>query len=178
MLALRWIPVALTAAFVVVTAQTNTNAAIKTIVNNLDITMHHFGPTVLRLQANHTLNDATLGKQMQDVGTAFQTARTALSRTAVSVGSTTVTPTNDDISIVYSEVMALLSTSLSGVMRNGAVRNFPQMVATLDPIVANTSLQLNATLPGSLAVVMIMMRDARQFYTAEGFNKTVAALGF
>ncbi|KAJ7071963.1 hypothetical protein C8F01DRAFT_1101994 [Mycena amicta] len=176
MFALRWIAVALTA--VAVSAQTNTNAAIKSIVDDLDVTLHRFGPTVLRLQANHTLNDVALGIQMLEVGAAFLKADVTLAKTPVSAGSTTVTPTNDDVSITYSDVMALLSTTLSGVIRTGAVRTFPEMVAILDPLVANTTLQLNATLPGSTAVVQIMMRDARQFYTAEGFNKTVAALGF
>ena len=83
------------------------------------------------MQANHTLNDVTLGIQMLEVGAAFLETDVALAKTPVSSGSTTVTPTNDDISIVYSDTMAyaspaslnvglknqrrLLSTSLSGI---------------------------------------------------------------
>ncbi|KAF7334599.1 Small subunit of laccase POXA3a [Mycena venus] len=157
---------------------TNTNAAIISIVDALDISMHHSGPAILTLQAQHKFSDITIGEQMLELGAAFLKADVGLTKTQVSSGSTTVSPTNDEISITYSDVMQLVSSSLSGVKGTGTVPHFPQMVAVLDPIIANTSLQLNTTSPGSLALVHRMMLDASQFLRAEGFNQTLAALGF
>ncbi|KAJ7659247.1 POXA3b laccase small subunit [Mycena polygramma] len=157
---------------------TNTNTAIRAVVDSLDSTMRHVGPTILTLQAQHKFSDTTVGEQMVQLGTAFSKADASLAKTPVSSGSTTVSPTNDDISITYSDVMQLVSSSLSGVIGTGAVPHFPQMVAALDPIIANTSLHLNVTSPGSLVLVHRMMLDASQFFVAEGFNKTLKALGF
>ncbi|KAJ7898678.1 POXA3b laccase small subunit [Mycena olivaceomarginata] len=157
---------------------TNTNAAIISIVDALDVSLHHSGPAILTLQAQHKFSDITIGAQMIELGAAFLKADVALARTPASSGSTTVSPTNDEVSITYSDVMQLLSTSLSGVIGTGAVPHFPQLVAALDPVIANTSLQLNLTSPGSLVLVHRMMLDASQFLAAEGFNKTLAALGF
>ncbi|KAJ7479690.1 POXA3b laccase small subunit [Mycena latifolia] len=156
----------------------NTNVAINTIVDSLDITMHHVGPTILTLQAQEKFSDVTIGEQMLVLATAFVKADLGLARTPVSNGSTTVKPTNDDISITYSDVMQLVATHLSGIIGTGAVPHFPDMVKVLDPIIANTSLQLNVTSPGSLILVKRMMLDARQFFAAEGFNSTLTALGY
>ncbi|KAJ7082003.1 hypothetical protein B0H15DRAFT_803384 [Mycena belliarum] len=95
----------------------------------------------------------------------------------VSSGSTTTSPTNDEISITFSDAMQLVATSLSGIHRSNKVPNFDAMVETLDPIMARTATQFNTTLPNSLALVAIMMRDAGQFLILEGFNQTFAAIG-
>ncbi|KAF7361020.1 Small subunit of laccase POXA3a [Mycena sanguinolenta] len=156
----------------------NTNKQINSIVDGLDVTMHRAGPAILTLMAQHKVNDNTIGEQMLELGAAFAAADAALARVPASSGSTTVSPTNDDISITYSDVMQLLSSSLSGIIRTGAVPQFPRMIAVLDPIIAKTSLQLNVTSPGSLVLVTRMMLDASQFFVAEGFNQTLVALGF
>lgn len=57
------------------------------------------------LQAEHKFSDVTVGEQMLSLGAAFLKADVGLARTPVSSGSTTVSPTNDDISITYSDVM-------------------------------------------------------------------------
>ncbi|KAJ7760733.1 POXA3a laccase small subunit [Mycena maculata] len=98
--------------------------------------------------------------------------------TPISAGSTTITPTNDDISITYSDAVVLIATSLSGVIATGAVPDFSSMVASFDPILAATTNQLNITSPNSVALVHIMLLDASQFFTDEGFTQTLAALGF
>ncbi|KAJ6586519.1 hypothetical protein DFH09DRAFT_1143541 [Mycena vulgaris] len=155
---------------------TNTNAAINRIVDGLDETMRNAGPAILTLMANHRLSPTTLQSQMTTIGNAFNRVTTQLAATRVSSGSTTVTPTNDEISITYSDAMQLVSSSLSGIKRNGAVPNFSSMVATLDTIMARTATQFNTTLPGSIRLVAIMLTDAGQFLLAEGFNKTFAAI--
>ncbi|KAJ7683764.1 hypothetical protein B0H17DRAFT_1204898 [Mycena rosella] len=155
----------------------NTNPSISTIVDHLDETMRHAGPTILTLMANQTLSDATLQNQMNTIGAAFKNVTTGLAATPVSSGSTTVMPTDDDIAITYSDAMQLVSASLSGIVRNGKAPSFPAMVATLDPIMAAAAKQFNTTLPNSLSLVAIMLRDAGQFLIAEGFNQTFAAIG-
>ncbi|KAJ6570105.1 POXA3b laccase small subunit [Mycena vulgaris] len=157
---------------------TNTNEAINTIVDNLDISIHHVGPTILTEMANQTSSDATIGQQMATLNNVFNQTLTDLAATPVSAGSTTVKPTNDDISITFGDALQIVSSSLSGIIASGRVPGFPAMVLTLDPIIAQASTQLNTTLPGSLVVVSILMRDAQQFLLAEGFTKTRTALGF
>jgi len=61
------------------------------------------------MQANHTATDGTVGTQVNQLITAFTTAHDALASTAVSSGSTTVAPTNDAISIIFSDVMQSVS---------------------------------------------------------------------
>ncbi|KAJ7352370.1 hypothetical protein DFH08DRAFT_934784 [Mycena albidolilacea] len=156
----------------------NTNAAINTAVDNLDISLHHIGPTILTLMANQTSSDATIGPQFTALEVAFNKTTTTLAATAVSDGSTTVSPTNDDISITYSDVLQLTSTSLSNIIASGKVPGFAGFVATLDPIIAKTNTQLNTTSPGSLILVHRMMLDASQFFRAEGFTQTLTSLGF
>ncbi|KAJ7898607.1 hypothetical protein B0H14DRAFT_3853039 [Mycena olivaceomarginata] len=157
---------------------TNTNAAINTIVDQVDVTMHHAGPSILTLEANHRLSTSTLSSQMLTIETAFKKMTTSLAATPVSSGSTTVSPTNDEISITLSDAMQLVATSLSGVMATGEVPGFPTMVATADPIISNALIQYNTTLPGALSLVHTMMLDASQFLRAEGFAKTLTTLGF
>ncbi|KAG6816457.1 hypothetical protein H0H87_005940 [Tephrocybe sp. NHM501043] len=84
---------------------TNTNQAIHDIVSTLDQAIHVSIPNILTMQANHTATDGTVGTQVNSLITAFTTAQTALAATAVSIGSTTVSPTNDEISIIFSDVM-------------------------------------------------------------------------
>lgn len=157
---------------------TNTNAAIIAIIDNLDVSLHHTGPTILTLMANQTASDTTIGSQMASLESAFNKTAASLAATAVSSGSTTVSPTNDDISITYSDVMQLTATSLSGIIASGKVPDFPAMVSTFDPIMAKATLQLNITSPASLVLVHRMMLDASQFLSDEGFTQTLTALGF
>ncbi|KAJ7671542.1 POXA3b laccase small subunit [Mycena polygramma] len=157
---------------------TNTNAAINSILDTLDTSVHHTGPTILTLMANQSASDTTIGQQFTALESAFNKTASDLAATAVSAGSTTVSPTNDDISITYSDVMQLVATSLSGIKAQGKVPSFPTLVSTFDPILAKATLQLNVTSPASLVLVHRMMLDASQFLVAEGFTQTLAALGF
>ncbi|KAJ7064652.1 POXA3b laccase small subunit [Mycena amicta] len=157
---------------------TNTNAQISPIIDAIDEAMHKVGPTVLTLQANHTLSQTTLAPQFTTMENAFTTADTKLAAVPVSSGSTTVSPTNDEIGVVLADAVALVATTLSGIVATGAVPGFATMVQTLDPIIAKTLNQYNVTLPGGTVLVGIMMRDARQFLVAEGFTQTNTALGF
>ncbi|KAG6896657.1 hypothetical protein C0992_006856 [Termitomyces sp. T32_za158] len=156
----------------------NTNAAINDIVSTLDGVVHVVMPDVLLLQANETADDGTIGVQVNTLITAFNTAESALAATPVSSGSTTVLPTNDDISILFADVMSILASGLSGLTTTD-VPSFTSTVSRLDPVVAGTINQFNTTLPGSVALVHTMMLDAQQFLVQEGaFPQTVAALGF
>ncbi|KAF7335538.1 Small subunit of laccase POXA3a [Mycena venus] len=157
---------------------TNTNAAINQIIDTVDEAMHQVGPTILTIQANHTMNSATLGNQFSKMETTFKNMDNQLLATPVSSGSTTVSPTNDEISITLSDSMQLVASSLSGVQASGTVPDFSNMVATLDPIIANALTHYNHTLPGALMLVHTMMLDASQFLRAEGFTGTLAALNF
>jgi hypothetical protein len=67
--------------------------------------------------ANESLSPTTLGPQINAISSAFQRATTQLKATPVSSGSTTVSPTNDDISIVYSDAMQWVSSSLTTPLR-------------------------------------------------------------
>jgi len=157
---------------------TNTNAAINQIIDTVDVTMHQVGPTILTIQANHTMNTATLGSQVTRIENAFKNMDNSILATPVSSGSTTVSPTNDEISITLSDAMQLVATSLSGVIASGTVPDFSNMVVTLDPVMANALTHYNHTLPGALTLVHTMMLDASQFFRAEGFTETLQALGF
>ncbi|GLB40142.1 hypothetical protein LshimejAT787_0800130 [Lyophyllum shimeji] len=157
---------------------TNTNQAIHDIVSDLDVVMHHVMPTILTMQANHTATDGTVGSQVNTLLTAFQQAHDALANTPVSGGFTTVSPTNDEVSIIFSDVMQVLSTGLSG-LTPAVVPSFTSIVGRLDPTVAATVTQFNTTLPNSVHLVHIMMLDAQQFFVKEGtWPQTLAALGF
>ncbi|KAJ6477650.1 hypothetical protein C8R45DRAFT_1007570 [Mycena sanguinolenta] len=157
---------------------TNTNAAINQIIDKVDTTVRQAGSTILTIQANHTMNSATLGNQIATMETAFRNMDNSISATPGSSGSTTVSPTNDDISITLSDAMQLVATSLSGVIASSTVPDFSDMVATLDPIMSNALTHFNHTLPGGLLLVHIMMLDASQFLADEGFVDTLQALGF
>ncbi|KAJ7040030.1 POXA3b laccase small subunit [Mycena alexandri] len=157
---------------------TNTNVAINTAVDKVDETMHQSGPAILTLQASHKLNTATLSTQFTTMEKAFTTLRTTLAATPVSSGSTTVSPTNDEIGVTLSDAVAKVATTLSGIAATGAVPGFPTMVATFDPILSSALAQYNVTLPGALSLVHTMMLDASQFFVDEGFTKTLATLGF
>ncbi|KAJ7835569.1 hypothetical protein B0H14DRAFT_1133073 [Mycena olivaceomarginata] len=157
---------------------TNTNAAINKIIDTVDQALHQVGPTILTIQANHTINSATLGNQFTKLENTFKNMDNQLLATPVSSGSTTVSPTNDEISVTLSDAMQLVATSLSGVIGTGAVPDFSNMVSTLDPIISNALTHYNHTLPGALTLVHTMMLDASQFLRAEGFVNTLQALGF
>jgi hypothetical protein len=57
------------------------------------------------LQADHKLSTSTLSSQMLNIENAFKKMTTSLAATPVSSGSTTVSPTNDEISITLSDAM-------------------------------------------------------------------------
>jgi len=157
---------------------TNTNVAIHDIVSALDQQIHISIPNILTMQANHTATDGTVGTQVNNLITAFTNVQSALAATAVSSGSTTVTPTNDDISIIYADVMQLISTGFSG-LTPAVVPSFSTIVSRLDPSVAAATIQLNTTLPNSVKLVHTMMLDAKQFLVKEAtWPQTIAALGF
>ncbi|KAG6872246.1 hypothetical protein C0995_011595 [Termitomyces sp. Mi166 len=157
---------------------TNTNPQINDIVSTLDGVVHQVMPTILLLQANHTDDDGTVGTQVNTLITGFNTAESALAATPVSSGSTTELPTNDDISIIFADVMSILASGLSGIS-NTTVPSFTSSVSRLDPSVAAAINQFNITLPGSVKLVHTMMLDATQFLRDEGaFPQTIAALGF
>lgn len=157
---------------------TNTNPAIHDIVSLLDMQMHVNIPNILTMQANHTATDGTVGTQVNQLITAFTAAHDALANIPVSSGSTTVLPTNDQISIIFSDVMQLLSTGFSG-LTPAVVPSFSTIVGRLDPTVSATVTQLNTTLPNSVKLVHIMMLDAQQFLVKEAtWPQTLAALGF
>ncbi|KAJ6468366.1 POXA3b laccase small subunit [Mycena sanguinolenta] len=157
---------------------TNTNAAINSIVDALDVNLRHIGPNILTFMANQTSSDTTIGSQMTALESAYNQTAANLAATPISSGSTTVSPTNDDIGITYSDAMQLTATSLSGIIASGKVPGFPAMVTTLDPIMARATSQLNVTSPNSVALVHIMMLDASQFLRDEGFTLTLTSLGF
>ncbi|KAJ7645384.1 hypothetical protein B0H17DRAFT_1339046 [Mycena rosella] len=127
---------------------------------------------------NQTLSDTTVGQQMAVLNAAFTQVATSLAATAVSAGSTTVEPTNDDINVTYADALQLVASSLSGIIPSGKVPGFPAMLLTLDPIIAKVTTQLSITLPGSFALVTDLMKDVQQFLLAEGFTQTRTALVF
>ncbi|KAF7360981.1 hypothetical protein MSAN_01128300 [Mycena sanguinolenta] len=134
--------------------------------------------SVPTLMADHQLNTATLGTQMTTLDNTFKQMDTSLAATPVSSGSTTVSPTNDEIGVTLSDAIQLVASGLSGIIATGAVPGFPTMVANLDPIMSAALAQYNITLPGQLSLVHTMMLDAQQFLVDEGFTKTLATLGF
>ncbi|KAF5379689.1 hypothetical protein D9615_005658 [Tricholomella constricta] len=156
----------------------NTNVAIHNIVSELDMQVHINIPNILRMQADHTATDSTIGFEVNQLITAFNNAHSALQNTGVSKGSTTKMPTNDDISIVFGDVMQLVATGLSG-LTPATVPSITTIIARLDPSVSATAHQLNTTLPGSIYYVHTLMLDAQQFLVKEGtWSSTLAALGF
>ncbi|KAJ6514343.1 hypothetical protein C8R47DRAFT_1090983 [Mycena vitilis] len=165
------------AAAATLSARANTNAAINTAVDQVDVNLRHVGPAILTLQANHTLSAATLGPQFTSMEHAFTNLTNSLKATGVSSGSNTTSPTNDEIGVTFSDALQLVATSLSGPSTQ-AVPGFATMVATFDPILSNAAAQYNVTLPGGLALVHIMMLDASQFLRTEGFTQTLTTLGF
>ncbi|KAG5721030.1 hypothetical protein E4T56_gene17960 [Termitomyces sp. T112] len=157
---------------------TNTNAAINEIVSGLDETMHVVMPNLLFLQANETIDNANVAVQVNTLITAFNNVTSALAATPVSSGSTTVLPTNDDISILFADCTSLLASAFSSTMTD-SVKSFTSNLSTLDAAVANSLNQFNITLPGSVKLVHTMMLDAQQFLVKDDvFPQTVAALGF
>ncbi|KAK0470089.1 POXA3b laccase small subunit [Desarmillaria tabescens] len=156
---------------------TNTNAGINQAVDALDQSIHINIPNIITLQASHQANDSTIGEQIDDLTTVFRVAAQDLSNIPVSAGSTTVSPTNDDISITFATILSLVASGLSGLTAE-VVPAMLSMFQDLDPQVAAATTALNTTLPNSVKLVHTMMLDARQFFIAEGFNLTIAALGF
>ncbi|PFH53176.1 hypothetical protein AMATHDRAFT_45788 [Amanita thiersii Skay4041] len=151
---------------------TNTNEQINAVVDALHLTTRHTFVDIVTIQANETTADATINPEVQALISAFNTATTDLSNIAVSSGSQTDTPTNDDISITYADIMQVAATSLAGLADDGS------SLGDLDPVIANNVNQLNTTLPGSLGLVHILMLDARQWFQLAGFPLTLTALGF
>ncbi|KAF9443754.1 POXA3b laccase small subunit [Macrolepiota fuliginosa MF-IS2] len=158
---------------------TNTNPQISAVLDALSVGVRNDVNTIDTMQANGTATDGTVGVQIQDLITKFNTASSSLAAIPVSAGSTTVQPTNVELSRVFGESLQLLSTGSSGLVAQGTVPTFGAMLSQLDPTVASTTTALNTTLPGSLAFVRILMLDAQQFLVKEGaWPETLAALGF
>ncbi|KAJ7593522.1 hypothetical protein C8J56DRAFT_780176 [Mycena floridula] len=160
-----------------VLAQTNTNSQINSIVDRLSISLHVNIPNIDTLVASHKANDATVGPQINQIVTAFNATTSGLAATPVSSGSTTVMPTNDDISITFASVISLVSTGLSS-LTPAIVPSIATFMAPLDTAMSASITQLNTTSPNSIALVHTMMLDARQFVVLDGLTKTNTALGF
>ncbi|KAF8912347.1 hypothetical protein CPB85DRAFT_1413169 [Mucidula mucida] len=158
-------------------AQSNTNPQIMQIVSSLDQSIHINIPNIVTLQASHKANDQTVGAEIDDLVTVWRTAAEDLSNTPVTSGSTTDSPTNDEIGVFFSECYSLIAAGLSG-LTTATVPSFADFVDELDTQTAAAAIAYNATLPGGLSLVHIMMLDAQQFLVAEGFTETLAALGF
>jgi hypothetical protein len=60
---------------------------------------------LVSMQASKTLNDQTLGPQVNNLITAFNDATNNLAATPVSSGSDSIMPTNDDISVIMADVL-------------------------------------------------------------------------
>ncbi|KAJ7510477.1 hypothetical protein B0H11DRAFT_1701638 [Mycena galericulata] len=84
---------------------TNTNAAINSIVDTLDEDLRHVGPTICTDQVYHTASDTTIGQQISNLEAAFSKATQRLSSTPAGAGSTTVSPTNDEIRNTFSDAI-------------------------------------------------------------------------
>ncbi|KAJ7627064.1 POXA3b laccase small subunit [Roridomyces roridus] len=182
MLLARLLPLALVSAAWASTLNarqtTNTNAAISTIIDPVDVTARNVASTIDTLQANHSLSATTLATQLTILETSLKSATTQLAATAVSAGSTTVSPTNNQLGDTFGDTIQLVTTSLSGISAQGLVSNFASQMATLDPILSAAVKQFNTTAPLSFNLVHILMLDAQQFLTAEGLTATRTALGF
>ncbi|KAF5379702.1 hypothetical protein D9615_005679 [Tricholomella constricta] len=156
----------------------NSNVDIHNVVSELDMQVHINIPNILRLQASHTATDSTIGAEVDQLVTAFENAQSALSDIRVSKGSTTRFPTNDEISVVYGDIMQLVATGVSG-LTPAVVPSITSIIARLDQPVSAASTQLNTTLPNSIYYVHTLMLDAQQFLVKEGtWPLTLAALGF
>jgi hypothetical protein len=69
----------------------------------------------VQLQANHTMTTTTLGRQITNIEMAFKNMTTQLAATPVSSGSTTVSPTNDEVSITLSDAMQSVVSNCNGI---------------------------------------------------------------
>ncbi|KAJ7627065.1 hypothetical protein FB45DRAFT_920586 [Roridomyces roridus] len=155
---------------------TNTNAAIRTIIDPLDMTARIVASTLNTLQANHSLNSVTLATQLTILEARLQSATTQLANTTTSAGSVTVSPTNDELGDTFGETMQLVTTSLSGISAQGSVSDFASQMSTLDPIFAATVKQFKTTAPLSVKIAQTLMLDAQQFLITEGLTETQAAI--
>ncbi|KAG7089925.1 hypothetical protein E1B28_011557 [Marasmius oreades] len=156
---------------------TNTNVRINQIVDALDIAIHVNIPDVQNLEASHRANANTIGPQFDQLVTAYNTATRNLNATAISSGSNTTMPRNDDIGVTYATALSLTTSGLSGLSPTVVV-GLPAMFAKLDPAIAASVVALNRTLPGSGSLIHTMMLDARQFLQRENMTQTLTVLGF
>ncbi|KAK7044098.1 hypothetical protein VNI00_007814 [Paramarasmius palmivorus] len=155
----------------------NTNEQINQIVDSLDMAIHVSIPNILTMQASHRANDATVGPELADVTTAFNSTANDLNATPISSGSNTTRPRDDDITVTYTTALSMTVTGISGLTED-MVPGLRGMLDDLDEAIAASIAALNRTLPGSGTLTHIMMLDARQFAEAQGLDATVAALGF
>jgi len=157
----------------------NNNARIAPILDTLSTQARLIMFQINTLQANGTATDGTVGAQVQQMITRFTTASSSISAIPVGVGSTTVQPTNIELSRTLGETLQLVGTGLSGLQAQGKVGTFGSMVAQLDPTVASTVTALNTTLPGSEGFIHTLMLDVQQFLHDEGsWTQTLASIGF
>ncbi|ESK95860.1 poxa3b laccase small subunit [Moniliophthora roreri MCA 2997] len=155
----------------------NTNDQINQIVDSLDMAIHVSIPNIITLQANHNASDDTIGPEIADLVTAFNSTANDLNDTPISAGSNTTRPRNDDIVVTFTTALSLTTTGISG-LTDDMVPGLTGMFAPLDEAIAASIAALNRTLPGSGTLTHIMMLDARQFLADEGMTESLAALGF
>ncbi|KAJ3567518.1 hypothetical protein NP233_g6316 [Leucocoprinus birnbaumii] len=157
----------------------NTNPQIAAILDPLSVRNRNIVVNIDTMQANGTATDGTIGVQVQNLISLYNSASSSLLAIPVTAGSTTVQPTNIELSRTLGEALQALSTGLSGIQAQQSVPNFSAMISQLDPAVAATVSAFNTTLPGGNDFVHILMLDASQFLRDEGaWPETLAALGF
>ncbi|KAF9496658.1 POXA3b laccase small subunit [Pleurotus eryngii] len=157
---------------------TNTNAQIEQVVDSLDESIHIIIPNILTLQAQERATDATIGEQITQLATAFQTSTSDFAQIPISSGSTTDSPTNDEISVFYADGLQQVASGLSGLGQIPELTSLSSMMTALDPTIAASVQAFNKTLPGAIGFVNTLMLDAQQFLTLEGLTQTRSALGF
>ncbi|KAF4597191.1 hypothetical protein EYR40_007642 [Pleurotus pulmonarius] len=156
----------------------NTNAQVELVVDSLDESIHAIVPTILTLQASQRATDATIGAQIAQLVTAFQTSTSDFTQTPISSGSTTDSPTNDEVSVFYADGLQQVASGLSGLGQIPNLTTLSSMMTSLDPAMAASVQAFNRTLPGAIGFVNTLMLDAQQFLTLEGLTQTRTALGF
>ncbi|EEB91518.1 hypothetical protein MPER_10108, partial [Moniliophthora perniciosa FA553] len=84
----------------------NTNDQINQIVDSLDIAVHVNIPNINTLQASHNANDSTIGPEIDDLVTAYNSTANNLNDTPISSGSNTTRPRDDDIIVTFTTALS------------------------------------------------------------------------
>ncbi|KAF5392209.1 hypothetical protein D9757_001437 [Collybiopsis confluens] len=157
---------------------TNTNPAILATLDALADKVNVIIPAIQILQDSHQANDTSVGAQITQLVTAFNTSATALSGIAPSTGSNTTAPTNNDVAVDLGNSLSKVTSGLSA-LTPAIVPSIATFLAELDTPVAATVNAFNKSAPAqSSAFVHILMLDARQFFADEDMTQTLTALGF